>query len=756
MAIISWQAEVTGTAGVIPNIVRVNTTDTAATIIFPGYLDSAVAEGLSLNPGDIILINSTTGPAFYNYYLLNKSVILTPAVNTATLEPHSVVLGPTVAGGSLQTVTGQGTAGQVLTSQGASLNPVWSNAGGGGGITSVTGTANRISVANPSTTPVVDIDAAYVGQSTITTLGTVATGTWNATAISLAKGGTNANLTASNGGIFYSTATAGAILSGTATAGQALLSGSSAAPAWSTTVWPLTVPINQVLYTPSANTIAGLTTANNGVLATSATGVPSISQSITLPNTASATVGTVYFGTTLMLSNFGTSNAFGGGAGNLVAPGDHSTAFGVNAMASAANANYCVAVGYNALTSDNFGGPENVAIGAFAMSSMYNGGQNVAVGMQAFQTSGNGNYNVILGYSAFGSNNGNSNIGIGYTAGSAFTGTESNNIILGNAGILGDNGTIRIGTSGSHLYAFMAGIAGISVTSGAPVLINSSTGQLGSAALSNGQLLIGSTGFSPVAATLTAGTGISVTNTAGAITIASTVTGTVTSVSGTANRISVTSPTTTPVVDIAATYVGQTSITTLGTVTTGAWNATTIAVSYGGTGATTLSANGILIGNGTSAVSATNLTNGQLLIGSTGVAPVAATLTAGSGITITNTAGAITIAAGGASYVDQTATSVTMAVNTTYGANNASLVTLTLPATAVVGSIIKVLGVGAGGWLIAQQAGQSIRIGSSVSTVGVGGSVASTNRGDGIELICTTANTGWQAAVGPQGNITVV
>jgi len=38
------------------------------------------------------------------------------------------------------------------------------------------------------------------------------------------------------------------------------------------------------------------------------------------------------------------------------------------------------------------------------------------------------------------------------------------------------------------------------------------------------------------------------------------------------------------------------------------------------------------------------LTNGQLLIGSTGAAPVAATLTAGNGIVITNAAGAITIA----------------------------------------------------------------------------------------------------------------
>lgn len=40
-------------------------------------------------------------------------------------------------------------------------------------------------------------------------------------------------------------------------------------------------------------------------------------------------------------------------------------------------------------------------------------------------------------------------------------------------------------------------------------------------------------------------------------------------------------------IDIDPAYVGQTSITTLGTVTTGVWNGTTIDVAHGGTGATT-------------------------------------------------------------------------------------------------------------------------------------------------------------------------
>ena len=67
---------------------------------------------------------------------------------------------------------------------------------------------------------------------------------------------------------------------------------------------------------------------------------------------------------------------------------------------------------------------------------------------------------------------------------------------------------------------------------------------------------------------------------------------------GTTGRITVTSD----AIDIADTYVGQSTITTLGTITTGTWNGTTIGVPNGGTGATTLT--GYLVGNGTSAVTA--------------------------------------------------------------------------------------------------------------------------------------------------------
>ena len=67
------------------------------------------------------------------------------------------------------------TAGTGLTSTGSTVNAI--------------GTANRISVSANA----IDIDSAYVGQATITTLGTVTTGTWSATDVAVAAGGTGAS-----------------------------------------------------------------------------------------------------------------------------------------------------------------------------------------------------------------------------------------------------------------------------------------------------------------------------------------------------------------------------------------------------------------------------------------------------------------------------------------------------------------------------------------------------------------------------------
>lgn len=103
-----------------------------------------------------------------------------------------------------------------------------------------------------------------------------------------------------------------------------------------------------------------------------------------------------------------------------------------------------------------------------------------------------------------------------------------------------------------------------------------------------------------------------------------------------------------------------------------------------------------------------------------------------------------------------TGTTQTMVANNGYIPNNAGLVTLTLPTVAGVGTRLSVAGQGAGGWAIAQNSGQQINVGNAATTSGAGGSLASTNRYDSINLLCIVANTTWTTVGGPQGIITIV
>ena len=80
----------------------------------------------------------------------------------------------------------------------------------------------------------------------------------------------------------------------------------------------------------------------------------------------------------------------------------------------------------------------------------------------------------------------------------------------------------------------------------------------------------------------------------------------------------------------------------------------------------------------------------------------------------------------GGLLINQTATSVTMTANATYVINaGASLVTLTLPASPVIGDTYTIVGGSSGGWKVAQNASQQINQGATATTAGVGGSVAS-------------------------------
>lgn len=101
--------------------------------------------------------------------------------------------------------------------------------------------------------------------------------------------------------------------------------------------------------------------------------------------------------------------------------------------------------------------------------------------------------------------------------------------------------------------------------------------------------------------------------------------------------------------------------------------------------------------------------------------------------------------------------SAAITVNTGVITTGGSLVTLTLPFTAAVGSVFYVTGsaAGTGGWRIAQNAGQTINFGSVATTSGTGGSLSSSNQYDSVFLVCTAANTGF-SVISAQGNLTYV
>lgn len=139
-------------------------------------------------------------------------------------------------------------------------------------------------------------------------------------------------------------------------------------------------------------------------------------------------------------------------------------------------------------------------------------------------------------------------------------------------------------------------------------------------------------------------------------------TGNTLDVGGTADRITVNADS----VDIASTYVGQSSITTLGTISTGTWSADTIVVGRGGTGTTSFTSNGILYGNSTSAIQVTGAgTQYQVLQAGSGGTPTFGALNLGQAAAITGT---LPIGNGGTGATTAAGARTALAVPTKYKA----------------------------------------------------------------------------------------
>lgn len=156
---------------------------------------------------------------------------------------------------------------------------------------------------------------------------------------------------------------------------------------------------------------------------------------------------------------------------------------------------------------------------------------------------------------------------------------------------------------------------------------------------------------------------------------------------------------------------------------------------------TGLTNHSLLVGAGTATI--TNLgvaTNGQLPIGSAGADPVLATLTAGTGITITNGAGSITIAttAAGFAWSDKSTAFNAAAENGYFIIGSC---TATLPASPNNGDTIKFFVDGAFTLTIQANTGQTIKFATSVSSSA--GTQANTASGDACELVYRSTDTQW-------------
>ena len=210
---------------VVATTANLAATATTSTLTNSGAQAALAIDGVTLAANDRVLVKDQTTPAQNGIYVVTNigsvstNWVLTRSddaslwselpsafvfVEKGTANADNGYLFTVDQGGTLGTTAititqfsgaGQITAGNGLTKTGNTIN--------------VVGTANRISVAADA----VDIDANYVGQTSITTLGTIATGTWNATAIGVTKGGlglTSAitGLLKGNGSV-YSAATEG-------------------------------------------------------------------------------------------------------------------------------------------------------------------------------------------------------------------------------------------------------------------------------------------------------------------------------------------------------------------------------------------------------------------------------------------------------------------------------------------------------------------------------------------------------------------
>jgi trimeric autotransporter adhesin len=150
--------------------------------------------------------------------------------------------------------------------------------------------------------------------------------------------------------------------------------------------------------------------------------------------------------------------------------GTGNTVHGDDALISLTTGEWNTATGALALKS-NTTGYENTATGGAALVNNTEGHQNVAIGGLALEKNTTGSLNTAIGLNALENiTTGSDNIALGEYAGSALT-TQNQNILIGHPGF-SDSKTIYLGWRFNQTNTFIAGISGVTVPTGIPVIVD--------------------------------------------------------------------------------------------------------------------------------------------------------------------------------------------------------------------------------------------------------------------------------------------
>lgn len=228
----------------------------------------------------------------------NQLTPLTPESGGSGLSSYTInnlIASGTISTGNYQQIL-NGTSGTLLQSTGASTLPSYTTAtypstavingilyaSATNIYSQLTMSANGVLITSGTSVPLISSTLPSAVQLNITSTGIITTGTWNGSTINVQFGGTGLSGFTPNNMLFSGTTSTGNFqtLAGGANGTILQSTGATTLPAYTSATYPSTTTINRILFSSSSNTVSEIATANNGVLTTNSSGVPSISTTL--------------------------------------------------------------------------------------------------------------------------------------------------------------------------------------------------------------------------------------------------------------------------------------------------------------------------------------------------------------------------------------------------------------------------------------------------------------------------------------------